>query len=410
MPNVSKIQELKIDSLSYALTPKENSKDKIDVEIGDSKDLTQFRPQVKVMRWDNEVNFSARLVSDEDADEVISQDEDKIVWENGSLSANFYDIPEDEKLPEGGQEFEVILKEKPKTNQVKFTLNTKGLDFFYQPELTQEEKDQGASRPENVVGSYAVYASENKANYVGGKEYKCGKVGHIYRPRIEDAEGNWVWGELHIDTQKGLLTVAIPQEFLDNAVYPVRHAAGLTFGYTTTGATLETGAYKNRIAGWKFTAPENGTINSISIQTYILDTEQIKGAIYDTSGNLVGTGGSPESSSYWAWHVSNISSGNPNIVSGTEYVIVGWSNSAYGNAKYDGDYTTPYKGRYLASTYGNWPSSASFTAYWNKYSIYATYTATASSAIKTVNGLAKASVKTVNGLAIASVKTRNGLA
>lgn len=44
------------------------------------------------------------------------------------------------------------------------------------------------------------------------------------------------------------------------------------------------------------------------------------------------------------------------------------------------------------------------------YAAYELKEATASSSIKTVDGLAKASVKTVNGLAIASVKTINGLA
>lgn len=47
-----KIPVLNEATLSYSLTPKENPLDKISVEIGDSKDLTQFQPQVKVMRWD----------------------------------------------------------------------------------------------------------------------------------------------------------------------------------------------------------------------------------------------------------------------------------------------------------------------------------------------------------------------
>src|SRR5205085_2722515 len=105
-------------------------------------------------------------------------------------------------------------------------LNTKGLDFIYQPELTSEEEKEGCVRPDNVVGSYAIFTSEEKINRVGGKEYKSGKVGHIYRPRIEDANGEKVWGELNIDTKNGVLSVEIPQVFLDKASYPVRHAAG----------------------------------------------------------------------------------------------------------------------------------------------------------------------------------------
>ena len=44
-----------------AITPKDDPKDKIEVELGDSKDSTKFHPQVKLMRWDNEVNASFRL-------------------------------------------------------------------------------------------------------------------------------------------------------------------------------------------------------------------------------------------------------------------------------------------------------------------------------------------------------------
>jgi hypothetical protein len=87
-------------------------------------------------------------------------------------------------------------------------------------------------RPENVVGSYVVCASENKINYVGGKEYKCGQVGVIYRPKVTDAEGKWVWEELKIEN--GLLTITIPQEFLDKAVYPLS-SKGVNFGYETKG-------------------------------------------------------------------------------------------------------------------------------------------------------------------------------
>jgi len=42
----------------FGLEAKSEPKDRIQTEIGDSKDPTTFQPQVKVMRWDNEVNFS----------------------------------------------------------------------------------------------------------------------------------------------------------------------------------------------------------------------------------------------------------------------------------------------------------------------------------------------------------------
>lgn len=52
------------DKNTFFATPKTDIKDKIQVEIGDSKQ-TDFFPQTKVMRWDNEVNVSVRLIHDE---------------------------------------------------------------------------------------------------------------------------------------------------------------------------------------------------------------------------------------------------------------------------------------------------------------------------------------------------------
>ena len=195
---------------------KDDPKDLIELEVGDSKD-PDFKPQVKISRWQNEVNLSMRLVHEETAP-TKKQDGNIISWEGKKVATKVYPI-------EDGNRFEIILKEKPKTNVVEFTLQTKGLDFFYQPELTQEEKDEGAERPENVIGSYAVYASEQKTNYAGGKEYKVGKVGHLFRPKATDATNDWVWVDLNIVKNPdgtGIMTKTIPQSFLDKATYPVR--------------------------------------------------------------------------------------------------------------------------------------------------------------------------------------------
>ena len=182
-------------------------------EVGDAKQPEAFYPQVKIMRWDNEANFSARLVHEEASPDVALVD-DKIQWVGDAVEAHFYEIGEGKEG--GGFEFEIILKEPPKSNVISMTLQTKGLDFFYQPELTPEEIKEGADRPENVVGSYAVYHKTMAGDYtaLGGKNYLAGKAFHIFRPRIEDVKGNWVWGELNVDEKAGLLTVTIPQDFL----------------------------------------------------------------------------------------------------------------------------------------------------------------------------------------------------
>src|SRR3989304_956204 len=94
-------------------------------------------------------------------------------------------------------EFEAILQEKPLSNVFNFQLTgTENLNFFYQPALTQQEIDEGAERPENVVGSYAVYhKTKGVMNDESGMEYKVGKALHIYRPKVTDANGDRVWGK-----------------------------------------------------------------------------------------------------------------------------------------------------------------------------------------------------------------------
>ena len=60
-------------------------KDKIEIhnefetEIGDVKQ-TDFLPQIKVKRWDNECNFSVRLIDDDFSLPVVITDKEKIMY------------------------------------------------------------------------------------------------------------------------------------------------------------------------------------------------------------------------------------------------------------------------------------------------------------------------------------------
>jgi hypothetical protein len=298
---------------TYLATPKDDPKDLIQVEIGDSKEPSVILPQQKISRWDNEVNVSIRLL---DFNEYsVFQDREKVIFGNDTKEVHIYPITEGE----GGQEFEVILNEKPLTNVIQFTLQTKGLNFYRQPSLLDEikvgdgEADKTVAlvtdtdafnadgkvlthRPENVVGSYAVYASENKFNYIGGKEYKCGKFGHIYRPKIIDSVGTEVWGELNIENE--ILSVTIPQEFLDKAIYPIRHSAGLEIGYSSIGAADSNNyAWNTRIyATGDTTLGGAGT----GVAAYIYGrsasgTSNVQIGIYDTSdpSNKIANSNSP---------------------------------------------------------------------------------------------------------------------
>ncbi len=237
----------------------DNPARRIEFEIGDALQ-DDFLPQFKTKHWDNEVNFSARLVTKPG---TATEHDGKLAFDDGEVIARFYELDTDDE--DGGFEFDVVLPTKPASNVLTWSLQHKELDFFYQPALTPEEIAEGAQRPEHVEGSYAVYHKTKKNNKIGGKEYRTGKAFHIYRPFAEDAEGKRAWCELNIiDTE---MTVTTPQSFLDTAVYPVR--IDPTFGYTTLGAsgieyigwvTSDT----SRMVGRKFALSEAGTLDSLS--------------------------------------------------------------------------------------------------------------------------------------------------
>ncbi len=365
-----------IENNTLSLLVKDDPKDRLEVEVGDSKQSDTFFPQVKLLRWDNEVNLSVRLINNEIDEEVVSAKDEKIIWENGDLEANFYEVPPSSDYPRGGYEFEIILNKKPETNKIEFSLQSKGLVFYYQGELTDEEIREGCFRPQNVVGSYAVYYKDHPLNLTDGKTYRSGKAFHIYRPRITDAEGKSVWGELIIDLDRGLLSVTIPQQFIDNAIYPVKHAAGLNFGYETGGESWV--GYTNRYYGSVF-AGSAGTGVSMSWYEHVGGTasgNKSKMALYVHDG---GTAYTPLANGSTVERSGSLSADQfytDNFVSAPtltaiDYALIWWDSTSNRYIGYDnGDVN---QGHYNTITYGAWPNP--LNVYHNnfKYSIYCTY-------------------------------------
>lgn len=190
-----------------------------------------------------------------------------------------------------GFEFEIVLRGKPESNVIEMAIETEGLKFYYQPELTQEEIDEGAYRPENVIGSYTVYHATVGNVYKGqadAEKYKTGKAFHIYRPKVYDANGDWVWGELSINAEAGILSITVDPQWLDSAVYPVR--VDPTFGYVDANGDgivgeSTTAASADRIYGWAFACPESAITSSISIYCYREgDAFNGRACIYDDNG------------------------------------------------------------------------------------------------------------------------------
>jgi hypothetical protein len=123
----------------------------------------------------------------------------------GTRESHRFTILDNEKF-----EYDIILNREPEGN--KLYLNIEGwenFDFFRQPDLTG---------PEALRGSYAVYKKEAVINspiyHVG-----TGKLCHIHRPKIIDARGREVWGDVIIEW--GKMTITIPEGWLGEAKYPV---------------------------------------------------------------------------------------------------------------------------------------------------------------------------------------------
>jgi len=406
---VNEIYTVKDESLVF--TPKDDDKDRLEVEIGDTKEPTKFMPQVKIKRWDNEVNFSVRLNEPDLLNKTPTTEKEKIVIKGDKKEAYLYDIPISEEHPEGGFEFEVVLKEKPTSNKIEFSIEDKDVEYFYQPELTQEEIDNGCKRPENVIGSYAVYAKSNKVNYVGGKEYKVGKVGHIFRPKIIDSAGTEVWGELHIEN--GILSVTIPQEFLDKAVYPIRHAAGLTFGNTSSGTARTTS--DDYIRASRYTGPSGSneiTEMKASVDSGSTASDFQAGIYLDSDDTLVDHTEEVTNVATGKRWISLTFSSNPTGITDVYYLLSFWCGPDFFKPEqyYDLVSNTGWtKG--LTYSVDNWPSPISWDserATSIKISLYCIYTASAGE-IKQDTTIDWANVKKVAGVAKASIKEVAGV-
>lgn len=329
--------------------------EEIEIEVGDTKH-PDFRPRMKTKRWDNEINFSVGIISDIPG--THTEIDGIIEWDDGNgVKARFY------KKHNDGFEFEIELAKKPTPNIITLSTTTKGLVFYYQPELTKAEVDGGAFRPENIVGSYAVYHESKAGDYskLGSKNYMAGKAFHIYRPRIIDNAGKEVWGKLNIaDT---VLTIEIPQKFLDEAVYPI--IVDPTFGHGSVGGTYY--SIQNEIAGSKFPLTEAGTATSMSIWTYY-DGRKLQAAIYDSSLDKVNSSVEFSGSSQ-DWASVNISA---SLSIADYWLLLNQYDQVF--VKYDsGDAD---QGLLKSQTYDTWPNTVDTPTYnTRKYSIYCTYTA-----------------------------------
>jgi len=184
-----------------------------------------------------------------------------------------------------GLKWVITLKKKPVSNKYQFELGGDWHEFYwrYNPPLAEEfgemEEFEGhdgdiwirpknyesldtySQRPVRVDGSISVKHKTKRDHVIGGKNYKAGKVLHIFRPRPVDDKGESTWADLEV--KDGVMTVTIPQDFLDSAVYPViindewgYHSAGGTEHVNSTGT-------KDQVAWGLQSPPADGTATAI---------------------------------------------------------------------------------------------------------------------------------------------------
>lgn len=325
-------------------------RDHLNIEIGDSKQ-PQYEHQVKFMAWNNESNFSVRAL---DGEAVFNEEDGTLKLDTIFQSA--VDVPPN--------------------NVMRFSVQSKNVEFHYQPELTAQEILDDHLRPERVVGSYAVYTTKRNG------KYKAGKLCHIYRPFVVDAFGAREWCEM--DINGGMLAVTLPAAFMSSAVYPV--TLDPDFGYTTVGGTEELfliGADSRAIvhADALRNAYDGDIVTQVSFSMRpfaAFNTILTRMAIYDFAGgvpvNKVGanlTRNAFTSNGTQQWF--NIAVGNYALVAGTDYcVTVGeFGGTSHQYIPYDN--LGGNRGIIASSNALNDPwTGAGATAY--QTSIYATFT------------------------------------
>jgi hypothetical protein len=300
-------------------------------------------------------------------------------------SANSYALTaEQSKTEDGGLELEFVLSAKPNSNSINIPFSKENITLLYQPPLTEEFKQEDCEiwtsthiklengieffRPENVVGSYAVYHSSKRNNM-----YKTGKICHIFRPKLIDADGKTAWAEFNRDANEtNVLTITLPQAFLDSARYPV--TVDPTFGKTSIGASSNSWSQDWAVCS-KATLSENGTVTQLSAYNQATSTTiNATMVLYNHDagnsrpGNVQDTSDEQSVTTTAAWRNFTVNGG----LSAAIYWI-GIGHSGGFRIWYDtsGTNDTAYK----SFTYPSFPNPfGSCNFYTRIYSFYATYT------------------------------------
>ena len=137
-----------------------------------------------------------------------------------------------------------------------------------------------------------------------------------------DAVGKEIWANLLIEDS--VLSITIPQDYLDNAVYPL--TLDPTFGVTSVGAS-EGADYANQMEGFLVTTPSDiSSVSKLSLYSKAAADIFFKTGIWLKGGGTThalisnGVGGIGDPGTSWAWVDSTFST-PPAPASSTEHII-----------------------------------------------------------------------------------------
>jgi hypothetical protein len=313
------------------------------------------------------------------------------------------DIDEIYTDDQGRMKWDVVFEKCPESFVLEWRRTcSDGLTAYYQDVLTEEEIREGAYRPDDVIGSYAIYCDKahnwirpldrKKAvpadwqaqraagaelgdlNISAYREYKTGKVGHRYRPYVIDADGKTAWCTLLIIGN--IERVTLPKDFMLSAKYPV--TLDPTIGYTSAGASLFQ-ADSSTIARGSLYLPRTAESGESVTALYFHgratnDGDHANLGVYTISegmlDSLIGSSTQVEVSinggtSTW-WHTDVDTA----LTSGVTYgIAVAWNNATgYIHMSYDSGSGTNRTYNSYAYLSGTWSSGGTGST---RYSIYA---------------------------------------
>ena len=374
------------------------------IEVGDFS-ANKFHLSIKGQKFDEDIWYRVFYTTNK-VESISTESEDDIITKmiiNYDGTAKFDQAVlyiKDQTLisDDGALECELIFNSKPDSNKIRLDFEFQGVNFFKQeaydanpipPEdasvgvdyQTETEGRAGGENgevkvimpPENV-DSYAIYVQNPKhfdADFI--ENYGIGKLGHIERIKLIDAEDNWAWGDqtFNFNTMKYVITM--PQDFLDNSVYPIR--VDPTFGYTTLGGT--SWQVEDVLIGYVANPGEFGCCCDLYAGIdYWINNDPVKMALYDDAQSLLL---SPQSEERDDGHATAQYEqfpivppvGGGILVENKSYIIAAWFG---GDTDIRRDNLgIPNTSKYVNITYDGWPVNPTFLGSTNAYSTYAFY-------------------------------------